>query len=110
MTSGGRSPRSADWSSLPEIDASIASSLSMESSEAELGRGRLEPVWSRAGSLHFPREGGILNLRHREVKRRSYAIDSNRFFDQRSQLRSYFGLDPKPRLPRGPSLIEQHPQ
>src|SRR5260370_1876111 len=23
-------------------------------SEAELGRGRLGPVWSRAGSLHFP--------------------------------------------------------
>src|SRR5689334_16377963 len=28
--------------------------LLTESSEAELGRGRLEPAWGRAGSLHFP--------------------------------------------------------
>src|SRR6266849_8951516 len=44
--------------------------LLTESSEAELGRGRLGPVWSRAGSLHFPREGDILEQRRGDVKRR----------------------------------------
>src|SRR5258707_5908341 len=57
MINGGRPPRMADRTSFVDTkpaDGAASMASPDEVSEAELGRGRLGPVWSRAGSLHFP--------------------------------------------------------